>query len=178
MPSLLTYKKMLGNLTEGQAHKVDSDMVMEATWNNSLEARTAYLYSYEYDDYKTQLDDLDSPNDKKKIPIEIKYIKHTSQTLAKDNVSYHIMLRPSQGCNVPYYEDLFRKRCHSAFPIGLYIDISDSKGRFNRWLVVAQADYNDAQFGTFDILRCDYVFDYVYKSKKIKMAGVLRSQNS
>lgn len=178
MPSLLTYKKMLGNLTEGQAHKVDSDMVMEATWNNSLEARTAYLYSYEHDKHKTQLDDLDSPNDKDKIPIDIKYIRHTSQTLAKDNVSYHIMLRPSQECNVPYYEELFADKYFSAFPIGLYIDIPDSKGKFNRWLVVAQADFNDAQFGTFDILRCDYVFDYVYKSKKIHMAGVTRSQNS
>lgn len=179
MPSFETFKKLHGGLTVGQTHKADSDMVMEATWDNDIDTRIAYFYDYDHDDHITQLDDLHPEQDEKKIPISIKFIAHTKQTLNKDFISYHLQLRPSQSEDViPYYKEKFKDRYGATFPIGLFVDVPDNKGRYNRWLVVSKADYNDVQFSDFELLRCDYVFQWIMDNKKMQMAGVLRSQNS
>ena len=179
MPSFETFKKLHGGLTVGQTHKADSDMVMEATWDNDIDTRVAYFYDFDHDNHITQLDDLHPEQDEKKIPISIKFIAHTKQTLNKDFISYHLQLLPSQSEDVvPYYKEVFKERYGATFPIGLYVDIPDNKGRYNRWLVVSQADYNDVQFSDFELLRCDYVFQWVIGGKKMQMPGVLRSQNS
>lgn len=179
MPSFETFKKLHGGLTVGQTHKADSDMVMEATWDNDIDTRVAYFYDFDHDNHITRLDDLHPEQDEKKIPISIKFIAHTKQTLAKDTISYHLQFRPSQSEDIiPYYKEKFEDRYGATFPIGLYVDIPDNKGRYNRWLVVSKADYNDVQFSDFELLRCDYVFQWVIDNKKMQMAGVLRSQNS
>ena len=179
MPSFETFKQLNGNLSVGQNHKAESDMIMEATWDNDIATRVAYFYDYDHDPHITQLDDLNPVEDKNKIPVSIKYLAHTSQTLSKDEISYHLQLKPSQDENViPYYKEKFKDRYGATFPVGLYVDISDNKGKYNRWLVVAKADYNDAQFSTFELLRCDYVFQWVINGVKMQMAGVCRSQNS
>jgi len=54
----------------------------------------------------------------------------------------------------------------------------DESGRYNRWLIVDKANYNSNQFPTFEILRCDKVFQWIHDNKKYQCAGVLRSQNS
>ena len=179
MPSFETFKKMNGGLTVGQNHKADSDMIMEATWDNDIDTRIAYFYDFDHDDHITQLNDLHPEQDEKKIPISIKFIAHTKQTLAKDFISYHLQFKPSQSEDViPYYKEKFKERYGATFPIGLFVDLPDNKGRYNRWLVVSQADYNDVQFSDFELLRCDYVFQWVIDGKKMQMAGVLRSQSS
>lgn len=179
MPSLDTFKKTNGGLTIGQKHKANADMIMEATWERDIAQRIAYFYDIAHDEHPTQLNDLNPKEDKNKIPISIKYQKHTSQTLSKDAVSYHLQLLPSQDESVvPYYKEMFEDRYDATFPMGLYCDIPDNKGRYNRWLVVAKADYDDPQFSTFELLRCDYVFQWVYDGVKMQMAGVKRSQNS
>lgn len=179
MPSFETFKMTNGGNTIGQNHKAESDMVMEATWERDLTQRVAYFYDCYHDEHPTQLNDLTPTKDRNKIPISIKYLKHTSQTLAKDAVSYHLQLRPSQREDViPYYKESFEDRFGATFPMGLYCDIPDNKGRYNRWLVVAKADYDDAQFSTFELLRCDYVFQWIFGGVKMQMPGVLRSQNS
>lgn len=179
MPNLSLYKKMHGAIsTNGMAHQKESEMVMEATWWNDIASRVAYLYDWYHDDNKTQLNDFDSPHDPKKIPIDIKYVQHSTQTLDKDTVSYHLQLRPSQKCNVPYYDEFFGKRYDATFPCGLYIDIPDVNGIFNRWLIVAPANGNAMQFPTYELLRCDHIFQWVYDGIKFNVPGVLRSQNS
>lgn len=179
MPSLSLYKKMHDSIpTNGMAHQKESEMVMEATWWNDIASRVAYLYDWYHDDNKTQLNDFDSSHDHKKIPIDIKYVQHSTQTLDKDTVSYHLQLRPSQKCNVPYYDEFFGKRYDATFPCGLYIDIPDVNGIFNRWLIVAPANGNAMQFPTYEILRCDHVFQWVFDGVKFNVPGVLRSQNS
>lgn len=177
MPSLETYRKLHGGST-GQERKRQSDQIMDFTWWNDIQSRVAYLYDYYHDDYKTQLDDLDSPNDPKKIPIDIKFVQSSSQTYNKDAVTVHLQLRPGQTCNVDYYDEFFRKRYNATFPVALYADIPDEQGFYNRWLVVQKANYNVTQFPTFEILRCDKVFQYVIDRKKYWIAGVLQSQNS
>ena len=87
-------------------------------------------------------------------------------------------MKPSQEMNVDYYPSFFIDRYSATFPVGLYCDILDESGKYNRWLIVATANYNVSQFPTFSVLRCDKVFDWVLKGKKYQVAGCLRSQNS
>lgn len=119
MPSFKKYKESLGNKTLGQVHKEESDMVMEATWDTDINARVCYLYDYWHDDHKTQLLNMDSPNDPKKIAISLKWRRSSLQTMDKDTVTHHIQMRPSQEMNVPYYPQFFGERYNAVWPIGL-----------------------------------------------------------
>ena len=179
MPSFALNKKInYGFSTIGEVHKNQSDLIMEATWWNDISSQVAYLYDYYHDDNISKLDDMQSIGDQKKIPIDIKFIMSSTQTYDKDPVSVHIQLRPSQKCNVNYYEEFFSSRYDAHFPCGLYIDIKDSTGKYNRWLIVGEANTHDNQFPTYDVLRCNKVIQYIYDGKKYQVPGVLRSQSS
>ena len=179
MPSLQTYRRMLKPLTNGDAHKVESDMVMEETWYDDIQTRTAYFYDYKHDDHPRQFEGLSPENDVGKVPISIKYIENSSQTFSKDEVTYHIMFRPFQNLNaVEYYEQDYKERWGATFPCGLYVDIPDERGRYNKWLVVGMAQSNNAQFPTYEILRVNYLFTWIFNRTKYQMGGVQRTQNS
>ena len=96
----------------------------------------------------------------------------------KDQVSYHVQFKPSHECCVDYYDDVFIKKYDSLYPLGLYIDIPDNKGKYNKWLIVDKADHYAPQFSTYQVLPCDHVFQWIFKGQKYEMCGVLRSQNS
>lgn len=178
MPSYDFYKQMLGVSTIGEARKQESDIIIEATWDSDIDTKTCYFYDYEHDTHRLQLRDLHPEDDAQKIPMRVKYIRHTSQNMEKDTVTYHLQLRPSQTCVVPYYKQNFIDRVNSVFPCGLYVDIPDNKGKYNRWLIVSKADYYDSQFSTFEILPCDYVLQWVSFFRTHSMACVTRSQAS
>ena len=178
MPSFIDCQQYYGVECTGDEKRDNANMIMEETWWDDLQSQVAYLYDYYHDNHKTQLRGLDPKHDRSKTAIDIKYIKNSSQTYDKDIVTYHIQLRPSQKCNVSYYDEFFAKRYDAIFPNGLYIDIKDNGGKYNRWLVVAGANYYDPQFSTFEILPCGYVFQWVMDGKKYNVPGVLRSQNS
>ncbi len=178
MPAFDLYKNLNNATSIGQAHKMESDMIMEATWDGDINTRVCYLYDYYHDDYKSQLTNLDPVNDPKKVAISLKWRRSSAQTMDKDTVSHHIQMKPSQEMNVDYYPKFFGERYNATFPVGLYVDIPDDKGIYNRWLVVALANYHVSQFPTFEVLPCDKVLNWVYKETKVKMAGCLRSQNS
>jgi len=179
MPSLSTYRKMLGNYTNGEAHKMESDMVMEETWYDDMQTRTAYFYDYAHDTHPRQFTGLSPETDPYKVPISIKYIENSSQTLNKDEISYHIMFKPSQDLTVVhYYHDDYERRWNATFPCGLYVDIPDNRGIYNRWLVVGLAQSNNAQFPTYEILRVNFLFSWIFNRTKYQMAGVQRTQNN
>ena len=180
MITLDNYGKILGGRrTIGQVHKEQADMLMEKTWDRDIAARIGYFYDYAHDTHIKQLNDLHPEEDDYKVPIDIKFIVASSQTYSKDAITYHLQLRPSQDPNVvPYYKECFTDRYEATFPVGLYVDLQDSKGKFNRWLVVAEANANDPQFPTFELLRCDKVINYILEGKKWFVPAVLRSQNS
>lgn len=179
MPSFDLFKMLNGNgMPNGRIRKMQSDDIMEQTWWEDIAAQKAYIYDYYHDDEPLQLNNLASVDSKLKTEIDVKYILSAAQTLDKDYVSFHIQLRPSQECNVDYYFDEFEDRFGTQFPLGLYIDLQDSKGKYNRWLIVDYANWNDPQFPTYQVLRCDYIYQWIYKGRKYQMAGVQRSQNS
>ena len=182
MPTLADYKTRLGmhGQNNGQARKSHADQIVEATWYNDLATRTCYLFDFEHDPQPYQLNDL-TPDETMQTPVDLKYIVYSSQTYAKDAITYHIQFKPSEDGNdslVPYYEELFKNRYDASFPCGLYALIPDNHGVYNKWLIVDTANYNDPQFSTYEVLRCDKVFQWIHQNKKYQMCGVLRSQNS
>lgn len=178
MPSLDLYKKLHTATSIGDAHKKESDMVMEATWDTDINTRVCYLYDYWHDDHKTQLTNLDPVSDSKKVAISLKWRRSSAQTYDKDVVTHHIQMKPSQQMNVDYYPEFFGNRYDATWPVGLYCDIPGEDDVYSRWLIVAIANYHVSQFPTFEVLPCDKVFNWIYKGKKYKMAGCLRNQNS
>ena len=181
MSAFELYRDIESVKTVGQAHKVESDVIENATWWNAIESRVGYFYDHYHDlksEDKQKLFDLHPENDPQKIPIDIKYFRHTSQTYSKDVVSYHLRFRPNQKCTVPYYDEMYKDVYDAHFPVGLFVDIQDANGKYNKWMVVALANSNDMQFPSYEILPCDHVFQWIHEGKKYQMAGVSRSQNS
>ena len=94
----------------GQTKKNQADVIIESTWYEDLATRTCYLYDYYHDNEPLKLNDL-HPDERMQIPIDLKYIVNSSQTMDKDQVSYHIMLKPSEEGKdeiVPYYKEFFK----------------------------------------------------------------------
>lgn len=179
--SFSDYGKILGYNSQGRAHKGNSDMIMDATWFRDIQAQTAYVYDYYHDlksEEKFRLDDLHPDIDERKTPLDIKFIRHAKQTYDKDQVTFWIQMRPGQECNLDYYDEVLGGRYDALFPIGCYIDILHDDNKYHRWLVVDRANWNGNQFPTFEILKCDKVFQWIHDDKKYQCAGVLRSQNS
>lgn len=173
------YKRNLGGVkTNGQRHLVEAQDIIEHTWYDDPASTVAYFYDFDHDDEVDKNTNLHPENSKTKIPIDIKFMVSSYRTLAKDEVDNRIMFKPSYRCNIPYYEEKFAKPTSSAFPVGMYVDIKDEKGIWNKWLVVSTATANNHDFPTWSVLPCGHRFQWVYDGKKQQMWGVERSQSS
>lgn len=178
MPSLVEYRNIHTAKYSGLAKKYESDSIMKETWWEDINSRYGYFYDSYHDSEPLKLKDLNPEEDEKKVQIPIKFLQNSSQTYSKDVVTFHIQFMPDQECIVDYYDEVFGSRYGASFPIGLYVDIQDERGIYNRWLVVDKANFNVTQFPTFEVLPCEKVIQFVYKEKKYQFPGVLRSQNS
>lgn len=181
MITFKNFQTIHGNLANpGRARKMESDTIMLNTWWQDIQSQTAYLYDIYHDtgDERFKLNDLHPEENEDKIPISIKFIRHASQTYNKDPITFWLQLQPGQECNVDYYDEMFASRYNATWPVGLYIDIADESGKYNKWLIVNTANYNQNQFPTFELLRCDYLFQWIHNGKRYECPGVLQSQNS
>mgnify|MGYP006988855128 CR=1 FL=1 len=156
MPSFDLYKQMYGSRTQGQVRKDDSDMIMNATWWEDIDSRVGYLYDIFHDDQFNVEFDLHSEKSKTKIPVDVKLIQSTYNSLAQDEQSHHIAFRPNYTPNVDYYDATFRKYGNARFPIGLYIDLPDEKGKYRRWLIVDNYTEYSNQFPSYEVLPIDW----------------------
>jgi hypothetical protein len=182
-----TYKKILSQkgITAGEVYKSHSDMVMEATGNSDIQSKVCYIYDYYHDDTPSKNKGMTYENTTK-TRIDAKFMVTQYNTLAKDQVEFHIMFKPSQKIrfkendSLYYYEESFVNKYGAEFPIGLYIDIPDEKNIYRRWLVCNTSFGN--QFIKYSVLPCNYRLQWIENSKderyKRQMWGVIRSQNS
>ena len=180
MPSLDTYKKLHKGKTNGQIHKKQSDMIMEATWDNDINSRILYFYDQDHDDEFELADHLQPYKCNNKIPVEAKLYEIEYNSLSKDTVSHHIVFKPSFDIEniTPYYQEKFGKPLGALSPIGLYFDAEDSNGVYHRWMVVGEYRYYSNQFPSYLVLPCDYKLQWIYNQKKYESWVCLRSQSS
>ena len=181
MSAFNKYQELLSGATQGEFRKNISDEIINYTWYEDIASRNMYIYDWYHDlksSEKNLLHNLNPVEDETKQPLEIKYTKNKSQSFGSDQVEYHIQMRPGQTCNVDYYQDIYSDVYGSIFPVGLYGDIINANGIYNRFLVVSTADYYVNQFPTYAVLPCNYVVDWVYENVKYNMAGVVIPSSS
>lgn len=183
MPSLNQYKKLLGSYTEGQAKKINSDMIMESTWDRDIQNKKAYIYDFYHDDEPLVYKGMHPETSETKCPIDIKFIINTYNSENKDTVGKHIQFKPSfDWHNEPmlsYYKELFEDKYQSEYPIGLFVDIYDDGIKaYRKWLITEFANTLDTQFPTWYILPADNLFQWISGNVKYQMCGVPRSQSS
>lgn len=172
-------------LTLGERLKYQSDDIMETTWWNDLQSKVCYIYDFFHDDQKELNKGMDYINTTK-TRIDAKFIITQYSSISKDQVEYHIMFRPSQPIeftekdDLYYYQTDFYDRYGAEFPIGLYIDIPDDRGIYNKWIICMKEIGN--QFIKYKVLPCNYYFMWIEQNGnrriKRKMWGVRRTQSS
>lgn len=175
------YQKNLGIggvHTNGQRHSQEATDIIEHTWYNDPAATVGFLYDYYHDDEPTKNKNLHPENSTTKTRVELKYILSSYRTLSKDEVDSRIMFKPSYKCNVSYYKKYFEEPTSAVFPVGLYLDLKNQDGIWERWLVVATASINNHDFPTWSILPCGHRFQWIHDGKKCEVWGVERSQSS
>ena len=188
MPSLEVYKRLLSpqGRTSGQAKKFHSDIAMEATWDNDIQSKTAYIYDYYHDDQPDRVNHMTYDENSTKTKIDIKFIVSSYGSLSKDDVDFHIIFKPSQpveftdGDELYYYQRDYADHYHSRFPIGMFIDIPNDRGVYEKWLIVNSERGN--QFVKYFVLPCNYKLFWIEidGNKRIKrtMWCVKRTQSS
>ena len=174
------YGKMLGAKTLGRARKRQSDWIEDATFTGDIQYQVAYFFDYYHTtpENRLKLEGFDPDEDPNPIPIELKFIAHSSKTYEKDEQTMHIQFRPGHVCAVDYYPEMFGNRYNARYPVGLYCWLAGEDDIYRRWLVVATADRDQNQFPTWEVLRCDDVFRWIKNGKYYEFPGVSRSQNS
>lgn len=187
MPSLLEYKTYLARQGKaiGEAHKSNSDMIMEQTWNNDVQSKKCYIYDHYHDDQPWLSEGMTYENTTK-TPIDAKFIITTSQSLDKDRVTAMLQFRPSvksrfnEGDELYYYETDYKTKYNANFPCGLFCDIPDEYGIYHKWIICARQLGN--QFQKYLILPANYRFSWVESNgnKRVirRVWGATRSQNS
>lgn len=178
MPSFDSYKQIIGGTTSGEAHKRNSDVVVEATWYSDVNSKTAYFYDQEHDDEFDVLDDLHPEKSQTKIPVDVKLFEVEYNSLSREEQPLHLQFKPSYVPNIPYYDEKFIKPTNSLFPVGLFLDYPDSKGVFHRYLVVGEYRHYANQFPTYLVLPCNHKLQWIYQGKKYESWCVTRSQSS
>ena len=190
MPSLSTARRVStartnGAKTIGQAIKEQSDFVMEQLWESDVESKVCYIYDYYHDDQPKKKDHM-TYEYTTKTRIDAKFIMKSHQSLDKDQTEYYLQFKPSQklefvpGDELYYFETDYKNRYGVDFPIGLYCDLANEKGVYEKWLIVGKEISN--QFTKYLILPINYELTWIehngqHKFKR-RMWGITRSQNS
>lgn len=183
MPSFNTYKKMNGGFrTDGEVRKYNADCIIEASWDESIESKIAYIYDHYLDDEPLKYRNLNSAKSKTKIPVEVKFIVNSHNSDSKDQVSYKIQFKPSfrweELKSLRFYKERFEDKLNAEYPVGLFADIPDEKGNYRKWLITQEADWLDNQFPTWYMLPVDFTLQWVANGIKYQHSAVTRSQNS
>lgn len=172
------YSKMLGGHSNGDQRRHNAQGIIENTWYDDSAHCVGWFYDYYHDDEPDKNTGLHPELSKTKIPIEIKYILSSYRSLEKDEVDSRIMFKPSFVPDIPYYKEYFEDTTQSTFPSGLYVDIENQEGIWERWLVISTADAINHDFPTWSILPCGHRFQWMFAGKKCQVWGVERSQSS
>lgn len=168
--------------TIGQQLKVDSDMVMQETFDSDIQSRQCYIYDYYHDDQPELEYGYDPTLSKTKFPVKLKFIIKTYKSMSSDDPEYHIMFEPNAWNNMTCKPDWFDQHygMFFEFPTGLYVDIPDDRGIYHKWICTYIEVAN--QFVKCGVLKCNYRFlwiedDGTHRYKR-RMWGVNGSQSS
>lgn len=189
MPSYEEIQKMYQAVgmsgTVGENLKNISDDLMDLTWDNDIQSKKCYIYDYFHDDQKELSYGMTYENTTK-TPIDAKFIVSQYGSISQDQVEYHLQFRPRQKLtfeendDLYYFETDYHRKFKVQFPIGLYVDLPNDMGVYEKWMIVQKNIGN--QFIKYSILPCNYHLEWIerdgHRKIKRKMWAVLRLQSS
>ena len=185
MPSFEDMQRKYQSLgSRSQQLKRMSDIMMQEAFDNDISTRLCYIYDYYRDDqFDEGLSGYNPALSKTKIPVKLKFIIKEYKSASKDDPEYHIMFEPnvwnSMSSKPQWFVDEYEK-LGIRFPVGLYVDIPDDRGIYQKWLFFYDEVAN--QFPKFGVIRCNYLFTWIkddgIRRYKRRMWGTERSQSS
>lgn len=140
----------------GKSLKLQSDMIMNATFTRDIAYRKCYLQDKDvhfpkqtiggYLEAKAVYEGKQEYNPKYMngfTPIDCKYLVKSYYSITGDTIDYYLQFRPTEHGINPNIR------------VGAYVFIPDDLGVYNLWLIVARDD--KPQFPQFYVLRCDFL---------------------
>ncbi len=123
MITFKNFQDMHGANVPGRARKMQSDVIMDATFTQDIQYQVGYFFDYYHTtpENRLRLEGFDPETDLNAVPIDLKFIAHSKKTFQKDEQTMHIQFRPGHKCAVDYYENVFGKRYNARYPVGLII---------------------------------------------------------
>ncbi len=178
MPSLDAYRRILQSTDFGiiDSRRNTANTIMESTWYSDIDTRRCYIYDFFHDGESLKCKGYRPEIDKKKIAIDAKFSTVKYNSILQSQVEHHLQFKPSEQHEIPYYKNAFGDRYGAEYPVGLYVDIPDSRGIYRKWIICGH-DFN-SQFVKYVILPCNYLYRWVYNNKTYEMWGINRTSNS
>ncbi len=152
--SLNAYRKRIthnGVTSVPDAIRNDAEMIMGASWYNSSTVLRCKLYKHRQGTYGTEYDWI--------ADEDVRFTRVENQNVKSNEIDFRIQFKPKVR-----------------YDIGTYIDIPDETGKMQRWLI-AHKD-NEMPFTRYHVLRCNYLFKWVYENHVWQSYGVMRGVNS
>ena len=135
--------------------RMQSNMVIEQTWNNDPNARQVYVVKVTCG--------LPKVTDKHEL-IDVKFNVHSYQSITSDEVAYMLQFRHGE------------EKRHPEVAIGSYVYMEDEDGNWKWWLIVHLDER--PQFRQYQILETNWTFGWVANGRIYNCLGVQRYQNS
>ena len=135
--------------------RMQSNMVIEQTWNNDPNARQVYVVKVDRG--------LPTVTDKHEL-VDVKFNVNTYQSITSDEVAYMLQFRHGE------------EKRHPEINIGSYVYMEDEDGEWKWWLICHLDER--PQFRQYQILECNWTFGWVFNGKIYHCLGVQRVQQS
>ncbi len=152
--SLSAYRKRItsnGITTVPEAIRNDSEAIMLASWYNSSTVLHCKLYRHKKGTFGSEYEWI--------ADEDVRFTRVENQNVKSNEIDFRIQFKP-------------RVR----YDIGTYIDIPDETGKMQRWLICHKD--NEMPFTRYHVLRCNYLFKWVYENHVWQSFGVQRGINS
>lgn len=147
----------------GEIRKKQSDMLMDATFDKDPTYKRGMLYN-------ANLEPIEI--------VEFKFQKAQTYTINKDQVEYFVQFRTSYHPEKRSNEEDKQYRLYEDGKerLSFYLDIPDDNGDIYKWLIVGRN--NDNAFVRYNVLQCNWIFEWMIDRKYYSCLGVMRSRNN
>ena len=135
--------------------RMQSNMVIEQTWNNDPNARQVYVV-------KTTRG-LPKVTDRHEL-VDVKFNVDTYQKVGSDEPAYHLQFRHGAEKRNP------------DIGVGSYVYMEDEDGEWKWWMIVSFDER--PQFRQYHIVECNWKFGWVIDGKIYYHLGILRNGSS
>ena len=161
------YKARMKNMGRnmGEALKYQSDMIMEQTFTNDIGYRKIFVQIVEENELKPG-EEYFEYNYMKWVQRDAKYSTHASQTISSDFVDYYLQFRTNEHHSVGRYVIV---------PDDTTFD-PDITDKTQWWLIVGRD--NSDQFVQYNILQCNWNFQWISEGVVYECYAALRNANS